>query len=227
MLLSNTFVSFVRVRKKAFLENCSKFLKIYWFGSVSFAAPHYIWIESSFWSKASRIQKNPRQCIQTILQVLRIETTSVKGIDWWQFWNNHHCWQLCRSRIHYFASSSSPPTLLFTCLHVYFWSRLITSNHLCHQGVWRIFMLWCFDELVAFDHDSWCCDDMMINDHVMTCLIRFSLWAHLTGSGSESSLPEVSSVVASGRIVVISIGMESTAPSATKRKQPRNFSISP
>ena len=53
-----------------------------------------------------------------------------------------------------------------------------------------------------------------------------SLWAHLTGSGSESSLPEVSSVVASGRIVVISIGMESTAPSATTR-QPRNFSISP
>ena len=33
-------------------------------------------------------------------------------------------------------------------------------------------------------------------------------------------------MVASGRIVVISIGMESTAPSATKR-QPRNFSISP
>ena len=53
-----------------------------------------------------------------------------------------------------------------------------------------------------------------------------SLFAHLTGSGRESSLPDVSSVVASGRRVVISMGLERTWPSATVR-QHRNFSISP
>ena len=40
-----------------------------------------------------------------------------------------------------------------------------------------------------------------------------------------SSLPDVSSVVASGRSVVISMGMESTTPSATVRHIHRNFSI--
>jgi hypothetical protein len=48
---------------------------------------------------------------------------------------------------------------------------------------------------------------------------------HLTGSGRESSLPEVSSVVTSARCVVSSMGMESTAPRARQRH--RNFSISP
>ena len=51
------------------------------------------------------------------------------------------------------------------------------------------------------------------------------LLAHLTGSGRESSLPEVSSVVASGRVVVSSIGRHTTAPSA--KLILRNFSISP
>ena len=74
----------------------------------------------------------------------------------------------------------------------------------------------------SFDHHN----SMMIMWLELWFDEHYSLWAHLTGSGSESSLPEVSSVVASGRIVVISIGMESTAPSATRR-QPRNFSISP
>ena len=57
--------------------------------------------------------------------------------------------------------------------------------------------------------------------------LLYLLFSHLTGSGSESSLPDVSSVVASGRSVVISMGMESTTPSATVRQIHRNFSISP
>lgn len=61
----------------------------------------------------------------------------------------------------------------------------------------------------------------------------YLLLAHLTGSGRESSLPVVSSVVASGRLVVtlsMSMGMArtDTTPSATTAQIPcRNFSISP
>ena len=55
------------------------------------------------------------------------------------------------------------------------------------------------------------------------------LFAHFSGTGRESSLPVVSSVVASGFNVVvsISIGTVTTTPSATLRQILRNFSISP
>ena len=96
-----------------------------------------------------------------------------------------------------------------------------TSNHF---GRLLLSIAW-FDFLWSIDHGLHINIAYMIWGDVITWW-QYSLWAHLTGSGSESSLPEVSSVVASGRVVVISIGMESTAPSATRR-QPRNFSISP
>ena len=133
-------------------------------------------------------------------------------------------------------------TTFYSCVHnfvpspsQYFLLIKITSNHFCHQRICLdkfdlvLMMPFCFDHLIIwswfYDVITWCrwsCDKMWLKWWVD----ENSLCAHLTGSGSESSLPEVSSVVASGRIVVISIGMESTAPSATKR-QPRNFSISP
>ena len=53
----------------------------------------------------------------------------------------------------------------------------------------------------------------------------YLLLAHFSGTGRESSLPDVSSVVASGRSVVMSIGIETATPSATHRL--RNFSILP
>ena len=55
------------------------------------------------------------------------------------------------------------------------------------------------------------------------------LFAHFSGTGRESSLPVVSSVVASGFIVVVvmSMGTVTTRPSATLRQILRNFSISP
>ena len=74
------------------------------------------------------------------------------------------------------------------------------------------------------------------------CMLQFQiqrniylLLAHFSGTGRESSLPVVSSVVASGLVVVaatasMSMGMLTTltTPSATKTAQIlRNFSISP
>ena len=57
------------------------------------------------------------------------------------------------------------------------------------------------------------------------------LFTHFSGTGRESSLPVVSSVVASGFTVVvvisIVIGTVTTTPSATLRQILRNFSISP
>ena len=55
------------------------------------------------------------------------------------------------------------------------------------------------------------------------------LFAHFSGTGRESSLPVVSSVVASGFtvVVIMSIGTVTTTPSATLRQILRNFSISP
>ena len=64
-------------------------------------------------------------------------------------------------------------------------------------------------------------------ERVMGCILfkKNLLWAHFSGTGRESSLPDVSSVVASGRWVVRSIGTQNATPSATHRL--RNFSILP
>ena len=121
-------------------------------------------------------------------------------------------------------------TILKSLFCLFFWpstgfdeGHIFSGDHI--KSLWKIAAV-NSDFLWSIDHGlhikiAYMMDEMWLLDDKQD-----SLWAHLTGSGSESSLPEVSSVVASGRVVVISIGMESTAPSATRR-QPRNFSISP